>query len=169
MIEGVLSCGVNGVGLAVMHVVRRHQADPGVVMVLVVPVEEAAAEAFGVFDAAEALREPRLILQGLEVAFGERVVVGGMRAVVRAGDPEDRRAAGRLPWPSSGRAIGTQGELAWRHVVFGDGVVEQRPEQHGAFGIGDTPADGAAAEDVEDDIEIEVGPFGWPHQFGDIP
>jgi hypothetical protein len=66
-------------------------------------------------------------------------------------------------------AIGMQGELAWRHVVFGDGVVEQRPEQHGAFGIGDTPADGAAAEDVEDDIEIEVGPFGWPHQFGDIP
>ena len=44
----------------------------------VVPVEEATAEAFGVLDAAKALGEGRLILEGLEVAFGERVVVGGI-------------------------------------------------------------------------------------------
>jgi hypothetical protein len=62
-----------------------------------------------------------------------------------------------------------QGELAGRHLVLGDGVVKQRPEQRGAFGVGDTPADDATAKDVEDDIEIEVGLFGWPHQFGDIP
>jgi hypothetical protein len=83
-----LACGVNGIGLAVMHLVRGHQADPGVVVVPVVPVKERATEAAGVLDAAEALGEPRLILQGLEVAFGERVVVAGVRAVVRAGDAE---------------------------------------------------------------------------------
>jgi hypothetical protein len=33
------------------------------VMVLTVPIEKAAAEAFGILDAAEALREARLILQ----------------------------------------------------------------------------------------------------------
>ena len=88
VIEGVLSCGVNGVGLSIMDLVWGHQADPGVMMVLVVPVEEAAAEAFGILDAAEALGEPRLILQGLEVAFGERVVVRGMRSIVRASHPE---------------------------------------------------------------------------------
>jgi hypothetical protein len=38
-----------------MHLVWRHEADTGVVMVLVVRIEEAAAEASGVLDAAEAL------------------------------------------------------------------------------------------------------------------
>ena len=53
--------------------------------------------------------------------------------------------------------------------MFGDRVIEQWPEQRGAFSIGDTPADHAAAEDVEDDVEVEVAPFGWSHQLGDVP
>jgi hypothetical protein len=32
---------MHGVDLTVMHLVRRHEADPGMVMVLVVPVKEA--------------------------------------------------------------------------------------------------------------------------------
>jgi len=39
-----------------------------------------------------------------------------------------------------------QGELAGRHLVLGDGVVKQRPEQRGAFGVGDTPLRLSAAE-----------------------
>ncbi len=69
-----------------MHLVRRHEADAGVMLVLVVPVEERTTEAPGVLDAAEALRKVRLILQGFEVALGERVVVGGVGTVVRAGN-----------------------------------------------------------------------------------
>jgi hypothetical protein len=30
-------------------------------------------------------------------------------------------------------------------------------------------ANDAPAENVDDDVEIEVGPFGWSHQLGDIP
>ena len=169
LIERDLPGGVNGVDLAVMHLVRGHQADPGMVMVLVVPIEEAAAEASGVLDAAEALGEARLILQGFEVAFGERVVVGGVRPVVRTGDAEiGEQQRGGLGLHRAA-AIGVQGELTGRHVVFRDGVVEQRPEQRGAFGIGHAPADHAAAEDVENDVEIEVAPLRWPHQFGDVP
>ena len=33
----------------------------------------------------------------------------------------------------------------------------------------DHPADDIAAEDVQDDVEVEIAPFGWPHQFGDVP
>jgi len=73
---------MNGIGLTVVDLVRCHQADPGMVMLLIVPIEEPAAEAFGILDAAEVLREAWLILQGFEVALGERVVVGGMRSVV---------------------------------------------------------------------------------------
>jgi hypothetical protein len=35
---------VNGVHLVVMHLVRGHEADPEMVMVLVVPIEEAARQ-----------------------------------------------------------------------------------------------------------------------------
>jgi hypothetical protein len=31
------------------------------------------------------------------------------------------------------------------------------------------PADDASAENVDDDVEIEIGPFGGPHQLGDVP
>jgi len=86
---------MHGVDLAVMHLVRGHQADPAMVMVLVVPVEEGAAEASGILDAAEAFGKARLILQGLEMAFGERVVVGGVRPVMRAGDAEVGQSAFR--------------------------------------------------------------------------
>ena len=41
--------------------------------------------------------------------------------------------------------------------------------QFGALPIGDHPADDIAAEDVEDDVEIEVGPLGRTPQFGNIP
>jgi len=45
-----------------VDLVRGHQADPCMVMVPIVPIEKAAAEAFGILDAAKALREGRLIL-----------------------------------------------------------------------------------------------------------
>jgi hypothetical protein len=48
---------MNCIGLAVVHLVWSHQADPGVMMILIVPVEEATAEAFGVLNAAEVFGE----------------------------------------------------------------------------------------------------------------
>jgi hypothetical protein len=52
--------------------------------------------------------------------------------------------------------VGVQRELTWRHVVLLDRVVEQRLEQAGGFRVGDTPADHAAAENIQDDVEIKV-------------
>jgi hypothetical protein len=56
--EGAVECdltgGVDVVGLTVVHLVGRHQADAGMVMVLIVPVEEAAAEYFGVLKSRNA-------------------------------------------------------------------------------------------------------------------
>ena len=77
---------MDGIRLAVVDLVRGHEADPGVMMILVVPVEELAAEGLGILDAAEPAGKARLVLQGFEVALGERVVVRGVRPVVRAGD-----------------------------------------------------------------------------------
>ena len=116
------------------------------VVILVVPIEEPAAEVPGVINAPEPLRKPRLVFQGFEVALGERVVVGRVRPVVRTGDTkigQQKRGRLGLHW---GATIGVKRELTSRHVVFGDGVLEQRPKQRGAFCIGDTPADHPAAE-----------------------
>ena len=63
------------VGLTVMHLIGRHQADAGMVMLLIVPIEEAAAECLGILDAAEAPWKLRLVFHGFEVAFRERIVV----------------------------------------------------------------------------------------------
>ena len=125
--------------------------------------------ASGILDTAEAFGKARLILQGLEVAFGERVVVGRVRTVMRTGHTEIGEQKSRGFRRHRTTAIGMERELAGQHIVFRDRIIEQWPEQRGAFSIRHAPADHAAAEDVEDDIEIEVRPLGWPHQFGDIP
>ena len=73
--QDVLTGGMNGVGLAVMHLVGGHQADADVMVILVIPGEEAAAEGPGILDAAEAPGELRLVFQGLEMRLREGVVV----------------------------------------------------------------------------------------------
>ena len=150
---------MNGFNLAVMHLIRGHEADPGVVMVLVVPLEERAAETSGILDAAEAFGEARLVFQRLEVALGERIVIRRVRTIMRAGDAKIRqqeRGGFRFHRPA---AIGVQRKLAGRHVVFLDRIVEQRPEQRRGFGVRDTPADHAAAVDIDDHVKVEVSPL----------
>ncbi len=77
---------VNSVHPAEMHLIRRHQTDPGMVVIPVVPIEEPAAEVPGVLNAPEPLRKPWLVFQGFEVTLGERIVVGRVRPAVRTGD-----------------------------------------------------------------------------------
>jgi hypothetical protein len=43
-----LTGGVDGFGLAVMDLIGRHQAETGMMVVLIVPGEEAATEVLGV-------------------------------------------------------------------------------------------------------------------------
>ena len=75
-VEGLLPRGMHGVDLSVMNLIQGHQTDPGMMMILIIPGEERAAEAPGVLDTTEALGEAWLVLQSFEVAFGERIVVG---------------------------------------------------------------------------------------------
>jgi hypothetical protein len=153
-VEGVIKGGLAGsvdcVGLAVMHLIGRHQADAGMVMLLIVPIEEAAAERLGILDAAEAPWKLRLVFHGFEVAFRERIVVGGVRSAVRFGDAEIGEQKRRGLGAHGTTTVGMQGQLAGRHAMFGGGIVEQRREQGCAFPVGDAPTDDSAAEDVDD-------------------
>ena len=57
-------------------------------MFLVVPAEEVEGKDSGVLDRSEAVGEAWPILQGAELAFRVRVVVGDVGATVGLGDPE---------------------------------------------------------------------------------
>ena len=57
-------------------------------MLVVVPVEELAAERARVLDALEAFRELRPVLERLELRFGVGVVVGDVRPAVGLGDAQ---------------------------------------------------------------------------------
>jgi hypothetical protein len=74
-------------------------------------VEKPAAKVPGVLNAPEPLRKSRLVFQGFEVAFGERVAVGSVRSVERTGDTkigQQKRGRFGLHWPAP---IGVQREL----------------------------------------------------------
>ena len=66
-------------------------------------------------------------------------------------------------------AVGMDGELPGGNLVFADGFFDELPGQFGAFSRRHHPAGDVATEDVQDDVEIKVGPFGGPHQLGNIP
>ena len=110
--------------MAVMDLVWCHQANAQMVMLLVVPVEEGPAEAFGVLDAAEPLGELGLIFQRLEAAFREWVVVGGVGPAVRFGDAQVSEQQGGGLGFHGRAAVGMQGELARWYGVLVDGVFE---------------------------------------------
>jgi len=75
-------------GLAVMDHRGGQQAKAPVMMLVVLPVDELAAELQTLFDAGETVGEVRLIFHRLELALRKRVVVGDVRPAVRLGDPQ---------------------------------------------------------------------------------
>lgn len=68
-----------------------------------------------------------------------------------------------------GAAVGMKGELTEGDVLFESGVTDKSLGQLGAFTQGDHPAGDIPAEDIKDDVEIEIGPLGRAMEFGDIP
>ena len=63
-VEDFLASCVDLVGLTIVDLVRRHQTDARVVMIPIIPIEEAAAERLCVLDAAEPLRKLGLASRG---------------------------------------------------------------------------------------------------------
>src|SRR5438067_1213743 len=66
-------------------------------------------------------------------------------------------------------AVGMEGQLPGRNRLLGAGLGDQAFSQVGLLAVGDHPADHGAAVDVEDDVQVVVGPRGWAEQLGDVP
>ena len=61
------------------------------------------------------------------------------------------------------------GELARRNLVLADGFLDELLGQFTALPVGDHPPGDVAAEDVHDDIKVEVGPLYRTAELGDVP
>ena len=61
-IEDLLADFMDGIGLPVVNLVRGHEADAGMVVVLIVPGEEVSTVLFGIFDATKSTGKPWLVL-----------------------------------------------------------------------------------------------------------
>jgi hypothetical protein len=68
-IQHDLTMGQDVRSLAVVDHGGRHQAQPGVVMLVVVPLKEGLAETARVFDGAKAVWKTRPVFQGAELTF----------------------------------------------------------------------------------------------------
>ena len=145
------------------------QAEPAVVVLVVVPGEEFLAVCPGGLDRGEPGGEAGPVLEGLELRLGVRVVVGHVRAAVGLGDAEVGEQQRDRLGGHGAAAVGVEAELAAGDALFGAGRGDELLRQGGGLAGGDHPADGVPAEDVQDHVQVVVGPFRRAVQLGDVP
>jgi hypothetical protein len=68
-----------------------------------------------------------------------------------------------------GTTIGVKGELVLHDPLFLAGVLDEALGEFRTLAWGHHPADDITAEDIQDDVEVEVRPFGRSEQLGDVP
>ncbi len=148
---------------------RGRQDDPAMMMLLLVPRETALAKVARVLDAAEALQELGPVLERFELALRVRIIVRNVGAIVGFGDAQIRQQQSYRLGGHRGTAVGVDSQIAGHDVLFGACIGDQALGQFGGFAGRHHPAHHVLAEDVQDDVEVEVGPPGRSQQLRYIP
>ena len=153
----------------VVHGGRGHEADPRVAVLMVVPGEELAAEGARFLDGGEAGGEGGPVLERFELCLRVGVVIRCVRSVMclghaKVGEQEGYRLGGHRA-----AAIGVHGKSARGDLLLRGRLADERPGELCRFTLLHGPADDVAAEDVEDGVEVVVGPGGWALELGDVP
>ena len=143
-------------GLTVMDHRWRQQTQAPVVVLVVLPLDELAAELQAVFDAGETVGELRLVLHRLELALRERIVVGDVRPTVGLGDSQRGQELGHGLRTHRRPTIAVDRQLVPNNPLFHHGLADQPLGQMFTFAAGQHPAHHVAAEDVEDHVKVEV-------------
>ena len=101
--------------------------------------------------------------------YGVRVVVAHVRTRVALGDAEIGEQQGHRLGLHRGAAVGVEHQRPGSDSLLFDGVGDQPPGQLCRLAMGDHPTHHVAAVDVEDDVEVVVGPLRGAEQLGDVP
>jgi len=130
-----------------VHRLRSEQRDPAVMMLGVVPGEEALTELLSLCLAAETRRKGRTVFQGLELRLRVGVVVGHMRTAMGLGHAQVHQVLLHDFTGHCTASIRMGGELAGRNLLPQAGVQNELLGDLGALIGSQTPSDGIAAVD----------------------
>ncbi len=152
-----------------VNVAWRQQRQRAMPMLRVVPARKVAKERARRDDICKGRRKGRLIFRRLEERLDLRVVVADVRPRMALGHPQiGQQERDRLRGHRA-TTIGVYSELVRVGAFSRDRFGKQRARQLGGFALGKHPAHDVAAVDVDDDVEVGVGPLLRPVQLGDVP
>ena len=155
---------------AKMTLIRTKELDAAVVVMKVVPTNEAGAPIAGFVERRESVvQEIWSILASFEKALGEGIVVADMRSAERGLDAEILKLC-KHRRSLHGRAVITvQNKGTARDVFRERSFRNQGLSMVSGLVRPDLPADNEAAEDVNNHVEEEKLSFDRAVKIGDIP
>ncbi len=156
-------------GEAVVHLVRRAEAERAVMVFVVVPVEEARGVARACSMQPKRSGKPGRYLSVLkgDSEKGLSFETCGRECVLVTPRSASSNATDLLVIGAA--AVGVERELPGLDALAAARLVDELAGEGRALLVRDHPADDVAAEDVEDDVQVEVGPLLRPEQLGDVP
>jgi hypothetical protein len=110
-----------------------------------------------------------VVFEGFELAFGVGVVVAGVGSVEASSESESGEELCDGGGGHGGAAVGVDGELSGLDALVSGGFLDEELGEFSGFSGVEEPADDVAAEDVDDDVELEVEPFWGAFESGDVP
>lgn len=146
----------------------RQQRDAPVTVHLIVPVEDPAAEVEAVVIAGESVGEVWPVLEGLELAFGEGIVVADVGSAIRLGDAEGGQELGNGVGLHIWATVAVDRELITMDAFLDERLADQSFGQMLGFPVGEHPVHDVPAVDVEDHVEVAVGPLCQPSELCDV-
>lgn len=151
-IESQLPIFANFGGQTVVHHGGRHHADPGVMVLVVVPGEEGVAVSATILETTEAVGKLGTVLHSAELAFGVGVVVGGVRPAVSFGHAEICQQQGHRLGSYGGAAVGVKAEGIGLNVRLLAGFLDKLFGQFGTFTGSQHPTHNVAAENIKNGV-----------------
>ena len=128
-------------------------------MFVVVPLEKRTAETNPIFVATKTIGELGAILHRLELTFRERIVVRYMRPTMRLGHAQRGQQLRHVVRGHRRPAIAVDRQLIFANRLVFNRFSNQTRCQIGALAVGQHPAGHVAAVDVQNHVQVVVGPF----------